>query len=1355
MLKLNRSVAVGAALYLFTQSITLAQSPKTDRQELGRIAQESGQRYARNYARAVEMAKQNNWPLFQKTKEGQLIALDGLDANGMPRYVITESNVRAAITTNTNQLWQGGTLGLNLNGGSTPMRNRLGMWEVGRPLTDHQEFIGRLSIEDPSGTASGATDSEHATHVGGTMVASGLVPSARGMANAANLRAWTSANDNAEMATGAAEGLLLSNHSYGIIAGWRFNSDRTGAADNPRWEWYGDTRISGREDWRFGFYDDDCREWDRIVYSAPFFLPVKSAGNFRNQVGPVVGQPYWQRTFSALTNSFSFQLASARPDSISNNDGYDILTSEANAKNTLVVGAVNPISTGYNQANEVQLASFTSWGPTDDGRIKPDLVANGVGLFSSTSTSRASYGILSGTSMAAPNASGSLFLLQEYYASLNNNNFMLAATLRGLAIHTTNEAGPAPGPDYQNGWGLLDAAKAASVIANRDRTHLLREAVLANGQTQTIEVVASGNGPLTVTICWTDPAGTPLAASRANLNNRAPRLVNDLDVRVATGAQTTLPWVLNPENPAAAATRGDNIRDNVEQIRIDNTVAGRRYTITVTHKGTLQGNATGQAYSLLASGVGGREYCVSAPTTSADSRLERMILSGLNHLPEPACATYSDFTNLSASVSSGQVLPLSVGLGTCAGNFVKAVRIFADWNGDGDFEDADEIVATSAGFAATETFTTQLRVPLALPVGRITRLRLVLQETNNPAGILPCGSYPKGETRDYSLLLTRPAVDVEATALLNPEPGFCASNRVTGITVALRNLGAAPLRSATITTVVTNAAGATLATLTGTFAGNLSSFQTANVVLMGQFNALPATAYTFRTTVAATDDGNPANNLLTAARTTSGVTPAPTNLTAVTCGADGNAILAGSGNAGTLYWYDAATGGNFLGAGERITTPVRPASGAYFAALNDLRRTGFGPTTKAAFPNGGYGQFGPAVQFTAQTAFVLESARLYIGNPGQVVLTLRDRRTSEEISETVIDVRATRSPAAPGTTTNDALDTGAVYNLNILFPRPGDYDLAIAFRNEATIFRNNELTAAQNPYPVALPGVVSITGNTAATTGGTSFANFYYYFYNLTIRAAGCASPRARVLSTRDEAPTAGITTSTGGSVICTGTFLTMTANVPTNTGVQWQRNGTNINGAVTPTLSVIEAGVYRILATNATGCSAFSPPLNVTTSDGQRPSVAIQGQVFTSSIATGNQWLRNGQPIAGAVGQTYNASEAGNYAVRVRVGLCDLTSDVIVLTSTEQARPVEYGLKLYPNPSTGRFTAEYASAHFGELQLVLFDLRGAEVGRWKVDKRTESLQWELTPTHLAAGMYVLQLVEKNQIVIKKIMITQ
>ncbi|MHC4828152.1 MAG: PPC domain-containing protein, partial [Planctomycetota bacterium] len=106
--------------------------------------------------------------------------------------------------------------------------------------------------------------------------------------------------------------------------------------------------------------------------------------------------------------------------------------------------------------------------------------------------------------------------------------------------------------------------------------------------------------PVKATICWTDPAGTPVAAS---LDPPDLMLVNDLDLRVI-GPDSTVysPWILSPGNPAAAAARGDNFRDNVEVVAIDAPDPGI-YTFRVTHKGTLTNGS--QDFALIISGADG------------------------------------------------------------------------------------------------------------------------------------------------------------------------------------------------------------------------------------------------------------------------------------------------------------------------------------------------------------------------------------------------------------------------------------------------------------------------------------------------------------------------------------------------------------------------------------------------------------------------------------------------------------------------------------------------------------------------------------------------------------------------------
>ncbi len=246
------------------------------------------------------------------------------------------------------------------------------------------------------------------------------------------------------------------------------------------------------------------------------------------------------------------------------------------------------------------MSSFSSWGPADDGRIKPDISTNGVGLYSADDVSNTAYQSLSGTSMASPSAAGSLILLQEHFENLNGSgNFMRASTLKAVAIHTADEAGPNNGPDYMFGWGLMNTKSAADVISDDASLNTIEEIALNNGGNYERIVTAAGGQPLQVTIVWTDIAGTPTSNS---LDPSTPMIVNELDLKITESSNTYYPWKLNRDNPSAAATRNsENNVDNVEMVTIDNPTGGLQYTIVVDHDGTLSGGS--QVFSLVITGI--------------------------------------------------------------------------------------------------------------------------------------------------------------------------------------------------------------------------------------------------------------------------------------------------------------------------------------------------------------------------------------------------------------------------------------------------------------------------------------------------------------------------------------------------------------------------------------------------------------------------------------------------------------------------------------------------------------------------------------------------------------------------------
>src|SRR5690606_33256 len=125
----------------------------------------------------------------------------------------------------------------------------------------------------------------------------------------------------------------------------------------------------------------------------------------------------------------------------------------------------------------------------------------------------------------------------------------------------------------------IDAGKAAEVLSGKGTTSIIKEYTLTQGQPYTTEVVATGNEPIVVTICWTDRPGS---LSPTTVDFSAAKLINDLDVRVTKDGTTYFPWALTKNFSNLAAVQADNNVDNVEKIEINNPGAGDQYVITVS-----------------------------------------------------------------------------------------------------------------------------------------------------------------------------------------------------------------------------------------------------------------------------------------------------------------------------------------------------------------------------------------------------------------------------------------------------------------------------------------------------------------------------------------------------------------------------------------------------------------------------------------------------------------------------------------------------------------------------------------------------------------------------------------------------
>lgn len=1187
-------------------------------QRLLAFSKAAREKFRSDQLEAFRLAEEKGWPVIMKDGEGLVSELQRLDAGGLPVYYTTH-NVDAAASIRTDQLWPGGPGGFNLSGSSPFMKGRLGMWDSGRVRASHREFEGRIRTQDdPSGT------SVHATHVAGTMIATGLDPKARGMAfEAPSLKVWDWDEDVAEMAE-AAEELLLSNHSYGTITGWRYNSEREGTADDPHWEWWGDINISDYEDYKLGYYNERAQEWDKVAYNAPYYLVVKSAGNKRNDNGPPAGEPYWR-----LDINQDWELIEERAEgAVSGNDAYNNIPTYGNAKNILVVGAVESLTDGYAGPDEVEITGFSSWGPTDDGRIKPDLVADGQNLYSTGTAADDSYLSSSGTSMSSPSLAASLFLLQEHYHA-QNDRFMLSSTLRGLACHTADQAG-ARGPDYIHGWGLANMERAARLISNEKGNHHLGEMALYEGDTIHKEFEAAPGGPMVITLSWTDPEARPVSYGEHVLNNRIPRLINDLDLRVSSGDQAWKPWVLDVENPSAPATTGDNFLDNIEQVVIEDPVPGKTYTVSVVHKGDLRDSV--QVFSLIASGVGGVRVCESYARNDRDTRIDGFQLHTIDNRTDEGCHTYRGYTSEVHLLTPGENYPFYVETGTCDKENDHIVKIFADWDANGVFEE-EEMVAVSDVMSATGSFQGELEVPGWVRPEALARLRIVAKETGKAEEVTPCGSYEAGETQDYLLEFTRPATDAGVEAAVYPLDDALRAGGNERIELMIRNHGQSSLEEITLAAEIMQD-GELLLAMEQNFKAEIPAGESRVLQFSQTFGTLPGKDYVVSAGLNLERDVNPQNDTLRYAFATHPLEVVE-DVHAVLCEGKDYVTL-NPGSSETVFWYDAPEGGDLLAVGQATTTII-PEREFFFAGINTMLDS-IGPGSKDEEPwsGGGYHQVTEYPYITTHVPLTLKSATLYVGWPGEVRIWIEDAHTSEVVSETQLTLEATRQPASAEVgAVNDPEDTGREYQLNLSIPEPGDYRIHISYDEGATLFRNDESSA--DPYPYSIPGVMSITGNSAAVP-----ENFYYWLYNIRLESFGPFSELVERPLAEGETPVVEIEVTDNAD-----NTKTLDAG---NEGSTFRWNTSDTTQAIVAE----ESGTYSVWVTNPLGCSARGS-IDITIVDDTSVPDLTEGKVKIYPNPAGHKvYIESDQPVgvrvynlSGGLVATH-ASPSGHHAIDV-----------------------------------------------------------------------------------------------------------
>ncbi len=273
-------------------------------------------------------------------------------------------------------------------------------------------------------------------------------------------------------------------------------------------------------------YDIDAEDADHLINLKKSLMSVHSAGNSGG--GSCGGVP---QGFYTITG------------------GYKA------GKNVMAIGNVD---------NSDVLEPSSSKGPSEDGRIKPEIVAVGTDVYSTQPDN--TYATLTGTSMACPGVSGTLASLWQAYRETHAGIDPYSALIKALVMNTADDLGN-PGPDFKYGFGRINARRAFRAMNNNQ---YFIDSMNNGGAKDFFINIPPNTRQLKIMLYWNDFEGNP-ASSTA--------LVNDLALSVQEPSGNVIdPWVLDNSPSVAAlnapAVRGVDNLNNVEQVTLDSVISG-------------------------------------------------------------------------------------------------------------------------------------------------------------------------------------------------------------------------------------------------------------------------------------------------------------------------------------------------------------------------------------------------------------------------------------------------------------------------------------------------------------------------------------------------------------------------------------------------------------------------------------------------------------------------------------------------------------------------------------------------------------------------------------------------------------
>lgn len=431
--------------------------------------------------------------------------------------------------------------------------------------------------------------------------------------------------------------------SSGLYKGLAYQATLTFQAVEQFTQWTGVCSLFNSPGYYLTGIPDDLNNLFQESYNWGARIHTNSWGSDAGGQYLVTSQQADQFAWGHKDFTILFSAGNAGVDA--NSNGYvdlDSIGAPATAKNVITIGAsennrssggfnpggpcstyggcwpadfpANPTSSDPLSDSPQELAAFSSRGPTDDGRIKPDLVAPGTNILSTRSSQATGqlwgngpnsyYWYSGGTSMSTPLVAGAATVVRDYLVDVAGQANPSAALIKAILINSavnlsgygnsSQEAGQ-PIPNNHEGWGRVDLA-AATASANRT---LVDNQALTTNLTHTYSFTAtSSTTPLKISLVWTDYPGNPAVLIQ---------LVNNLDLKVIAPNGTTTYYGNNFSGGWSVAGGSADARNNLENVYLQSPATGK-WTIQVNGVNVPQGP---QPYALVVYGQG----TLSGPVT--------------------------------------------------------------------------------------------------------------------------------------------------------------------------------------------------------------------------------------------------------------------------------------------------------------------------------------------------------------------------------------------------------------------------------------------------------------------------------------------------------------------------------------------------------------------------------------------------------------------------------------------------------------------------------------------------------------------------------------------------------------------